>query len=83
VDFDKQDFFKVRVHVQSLAGSGEVFSQVEATPQGFGRWDLLFYLLPFLLIAVLFYRGVRKKRKQLTQQLRAEAHHVSGESNPG
>jgi hypothetical protein len=83
VDFDKQDFFKVRVHVRSLAGSGEVFSQVEATPQGFGRWDLLFYLLPFLLIAALFYRGVRKKRKQWTQQLRAESRHVSGKSNPG
>ncbi len=68
VDFDRQDFFKVRVSLQSSAASGEVTSQVEATPQGFGRWDLLFYLAPFLLIAALFYRGVRK-RKRLTQKL--------------
>jgi hypothetical protein len=67
VEFDRQDFFKVRVQVQSSSGSGEVSSQVEATPQGFGRWDLLFYLLPFLLVAALFYRGVRKKRKSLAQ----------------
>ena len=65
VEFDKQDFFKVRVHVQSSAGSGEVSSQVEATPQGFGRWDLLFYLTPFLAVAALFYHGVRKRRKKL------------------
>src|SRR5262249_14437222 len=60
VEFDKQDFFKVRVQVQSSTGSGEVSSQVEATPQGFGRWDLLFYLLPFLFLSGMFYRGVRK-----------------------
>ena len=64
VEFDKQDFFKVRVHVQSSAGSGDVLSQVEATPQGFGRWDLLFYLLPFLFIAAMFYRGGKKETKK-------------------
>jgi hypothetical protein len=72
VDFDKQDFFKVRVNVQSSTGSAELLSQVEATPQGFGRWDLLFYLLPFLFIAAMFYNGVRKKRKKLMQQMEAE-----------
>jgi hypothetical protein len=77
VEFDKQDFFKVRVHVQSSTGSGEVLSQVEATPQGFGRWDLLFYLLPFLFIAAMFYRGVRKKRKKLMEQMDAEGHPAS------
>jgi len=71
VQFDKQDFFKVRVHLESSKGSGELSSQVEATPQGFGRWDLLFYLLPFLCIAAMFYRGVRKKRRQLSQAQQA------------
>jgi len=77
VEFDKQDFFKVRVQVQSSTGSGEVSSQVEATPQGFGRWDLLFYLLPFLFIAAMFYRGVRRKRKKLLKQMDAERHPAS------
>lgn len=81
VEFDRQDFFRVRVKLQSSAGSGEVTSQVEATPQGFGRWDLLFYLLPFLLIAALFYRGVRKKRKQLALKPEAERRPASSESN--
>jgi len=81
VDFDRQDFFRVRVHLQSSTGSGEVTSQVEATPQGFGRWDLLFYLAPFLLIAALFYHGVRKRRKKLTQKLKAERSPASSESN--
>jgi len=81
VDFDRQDFFRVRVHVQSSTGSGEVTSQVEATPQGFGRWDLLFYLAPFFLIVALFYHGVRKKRKKLTQKLKAESSPASSESN--
>jgi len=67
VDFDRQDFFRVRVHLESSAGSGEVLSQVEATPQGFGRWDLLFYLLPFIAVAGLFYRGARKARKRMQQ----------------
>lgn len=77
VEFDKQDFFRVRVHVQSSAGSGEAISQVEATPQGFGRWDLLFYLSPFLVIAALFYHGVRKKRRKLTQQMEQERRSAS------
>jgi len=65
VEFDRQEFFKVRLRLHSSAGDGEALSQVEATPTGFGRWDLLFYMTPFLVIAILFYRGVRKKKKQL------------------
>ena len=77
VEFDKQDFFRVRVRVQSSAGSGEAISQVEATPQGFGRWDLLFYLSPVLVIAAMFYHGVRKKRKKLMQQIEVERRTIS------
>ncbi len=69
VEFDRQEFFRVRVHLQSATVNGEALSQVEATPTGFGRWDLLFYLSPFLLIAIVFYRGVRKKRKKLAQRV--------------
>ncbi len=72
VEFDRQEFFKVRVLVHSSEGEGEALSQVEATPAGFGRWDLLFYMTPFLVVVILFYRGVRKKRKQLAAQLQTE-----------
>jgi hypothetical protein len=65
VNFDQQEYWKVRVQVQSVAGSGEARAQVEATPPGFGRWDLLFYLLPFLAVGALWYRGIKKRKKRL------------------
>jgi hypothetical protein len=69
VDFDRQDFFRVRVRLQGSGVDGEAISQVEATPAGFGRWDLLFYLAPFVFLAGMFYLGVRRKKKQLAKQL--------------
>lgn len=64
VPFDRQEFVKVRVLLQSTAGNGEAGARVEITPTGFGRWDLLFYLLPFLAVAALWYQGMRKRKKQ-------------------
>ncbi len=63
VDFDRQEFWKVHVLLQSAAGGGETYSQVEATPVGFGRWDLLFYLSPFALVVVLWFRGMSRVRR--------------------
>jgi hypothetical protein len=68
VEFDRQEFWNVRVRLQSAAGNAETSAQVEATPPGFGKWDLLFYLAPFLLVALLWIRGVRKRRKRLQLQ---------------
>ena len=51
-DFDRQELWRVRLLIQSSQGSGEATAQVEVTPPGFGRWDLLLYLLPFLLLAL-------------------------------
>ena len=69
VDFDRQDFFRVRIQLESSAGNGEAVSQVEATPQGFGRWDLLFYLSPFLFLGVVLLRGILRRRKQIAKQI--------------
>jgi hypothetical protein len=63
VQFDQQDFFKVRLILSSSAGNGEAFSQVEATPLGFGRWDLLLYLLPFLGVGFLWVNAIAKRRR--------------------
>jgi hypothetical protein len=65
VDFDRDEFWRVRLVLQSSQGGGEVFSRVEATPIGFGKWDLLFFLLPFLLVASLWFRGMTRRRKRL------------------
>jgi hypothetical protein len=67
-EFDRDEFWRVRLVLQSAQGSGEMLSRVEATPPGFGRWDLLLYLLPFLAVGFLWFRGmtrVRNRRKKL------------------
>jgi hypothetical protein len=65
VDFDRDEFWRVRLVLQSSEGAGEEFSRVEATPTGFGKWDLLFFLLPFLLIAFLWLRGMSRRRSRM------------------
>jgi hypothetical protein len=65
VEFDRDEFWRVRLILASSRGQGEEFSRVEATPVGFGKWDLLFFLLPFLLIAFLWLRGMSRRRKHM------------------
>lgn len=69
VDFDQQDFFRVRLVLQSSIGGGEALSRVEATPTGLGRWDLLFFASPFLLVAFLWFRGMSKRRKRMKKKM--------------
>ena len=71
VQFDQQEFWNVRLILASSAGGGEAFSKVEATPPGFGRWDLLLYLLPFLGAGFLWFKAITKRyrlRRSLAQQ---------------
>ena len=63
VEFDQQEFWKVRLILASSAGGGEFTAQVEATPYGYGRWDLLLFALPFVAVAFLFLKGVAKRRR--------------------
>lgn len=72
-DFDRQELWRVRLVVQSSQGGGEATAQVEVTPPGFGRWDLLLYLLPFLLVAFLWLRGISRARRRRNAQLPKEA----------
>ncbi len=69
-DFDRQELWRVRLVIESSQGGGEATADVEVTPPGFGRWDLLLYLLPFLFVAFLWFRGVsRAKRRRNAQRL--------------
>lgn len=70
VEFDRDEFWRVRLILESSQGRGEEFSRVEATPVGFGKWDLLFFLLPFLLVAFLWLRGMSRQRSR-TKKLQA------------
>ncbi len=63
VQFDRDEYFRVRLILQGSQGGGEALSRVEATPFGYGRWDLLLYLLPFLAIGFLWFRAMTRRRK--------------------
>lgn len=63
-EFDRQELWHVRLVLQSSQGSGEASANVEVTPPGFGRWDLLLYLLPFLLVAFLWFLGILRARRR-------------------
>jgi hypothetical protein len=62
VDFDQQEMWRVRVRVSGANGVGEVTSEVEPTPHGFGPWDLLLYGFPFVLFGLLFLGAARRRR---------------------
>ena len=66
VNFDADEMWKVRLIVTSAAGSGEALAQVEATPAGLGRWDLLWYSSPFLAFGALWLRALLKRRQAVT-----------------
>lgn len=63
VAFDKQEFWRVRLVLESSIGGGEAFSRVEPTPTGLGKWDLLFYALPFAFVILLWSRGMLRRRR--------------------
>ena len=62
VPFDAQELWRVRVRLQSSQGGGEAATDVEVTPPGYGRWDLLLYLLPFAAVGLLWLRAIIKGR---------------------
>jgi len=67
VHFDSQELWRVRVQLQSAQGNAETTETVEATPPGYGRWDLLIYLWPFLAIGTLWAIAMVRKVKRRTE----------------
>ena len=66
VQFDAEELWNVRVRLQSEQGNAETVATVEATPPGYGRWDLLVYLMPFLAIGVLWAIAMVRRLKRRT-----------------
>ena len=66
VQFDAQELWRVRVQLQSAQSIAETIATVEATPPGYGRWDLLIYLSPFLAVGLLWTIAMIRKAKQRT-----------------
>ncbi len=66
--FDQQELWHVRMIVESSAGDGEASADVEVTPPGYGRWDLLLFSLPFLGVGFLWFHVMMRKRKYRKSQ---------------
>jgi hypothetical protein len=64
VPFDAQERWLARFFVNSSHGSGEAPVEIEVTPPGYGRWDLLLYLLPFLGIGFLWLKAFLRGRSR-------------------
>ena len=62
--FDAEELWRVRVRLESAQGNAETLATVEATPPGYGRWDLLLYLFPFLAIGALWAIALIRKIRQ-------------------
>ena len=70
VHFDAEELWRVRVRLESAQGNAETLATVEATPPGYGRWDLLLYLFPFLAVGVLWAIAlIRKLRRRRDSEL--------------
>lgn len=63
VPLDAQELWRVHIIVQSSGGSGETTVVVETIPPGLGRWDVLLYLFPFLMVGFLGLQLVLYRRK--------------------
>jgi hypothetical protein len=65
VEFDQGEMWKVRINIVGLGWGGELFSEVEATPDGsIGPIGLVVYALPFVGIGILWFRAFFIRRRQ-------------------
>jgi hypothetical protein len=63
VPFDVKGFWSVRLALMGPAGEGETSFQVRVTPPGPGWVETLLCLIPFVLVAILWLLGARRKRR--------------------
>lgn len=73
--FDQRDQWKVGFRLTSPTGDAEeLTTQVESTPPGFGLWDFVIYLFPFLLLGGMWVLAmIRRSRMQYAEQVSPEA----------
>jgi hypothetical protein len=61
VPFDKEEEWRIRILLSSSAGGGETGTNVQVTPPGLGRWDILLFALPFVGVGVLWFKAMATK----------------------
>jgi hypothetical protein len=64
IHFDAQERWLTRILLKSSQGGGEETVEVEVTPPGYGRWDLLLYLFPFLAVGFLWLKAFLRGRRR-------------------
>jgi hypothetical protein len=63
--FDREGPWVIRLEIDGARGRAGTEFQVTVTQPGYGRWDLLVYLAPFLLLAGLWATvALRRRRMQ-------------------
>jgi hypothetical protein len=70
VPFDREERWNVRVDVVGARGEGALAFAVDVTPPGYGRWDLVIYLSPFLLLGGLWVAVSVKRRRLIAERTR-------------
>jgi len=73
VPFDKEEEWRIRILLTSAEVSGEIDTNVQVTPPGLGRWDLLLFALPFLGVGVLWFKAMATKRENRRRAQRRKA----------
>ena len=63
VPFDRRGPWRVRFLIDSPEGSGEVATEVEVTPPGLGKIDLLWFVLPFLVFGLIWAKAFLARRE--------------------
>lgn len=76
IEFDQQEFWRVRLLLKTSAGNQEILSRVEPTPTGLGKWDLLFFSFPFAFAGYMWHRGMSRRKKLMRK------HATQGSKNP-
>lgn len=64
VEFDRGEMWRVRVRLDGPGGDSELFTEVEATPDGtIGPIGLVIYALPFVAIGFIWLKAVLRRRQ--------------------
>lgn len=69
VEFDKGEFYSLRINIKGEGFKKEMISEVEATPDGtIGPIGLLIYAIPFIAVGALWFRTIIAKRRHSEEE---------------
>lgn len=72
VEFDKGEFYSLRINIRGEGFEKEMISEVEATPDGtIGPIGLLIYAIPFIAVGALWFRTIIAKRRRPEEESEA------------